>query len=236
MNICLPLLCQLKGINSLTWFPWIGEEYLHQSPKILILGESHYCYNNCSTKEIETNREETKSVVEDYVEKGREAGNQYKTYEAMENVLRQVFDPFKGTNRQEIWSKICYMNIIQKCMDNNRERPHWQYFLSGWQTVIQVINVLKPDICICFSTDKMKNRNNFNRLEEFKSQALFTFSIQHTHDTQKRLSRCIVATPGAITIDNLKEIPVIFVQHASRIRDINGWANVIKKSLSPISI
>ena len=217
---------RFKDINGLTWLPWVGVDYLLEQNKILVLGESHYCYNNYMPRDIEADKDETIKVVTDYAEKGRDAGNQYKTYEQMDAILRQVFYP--NARRQDIWSKIAFMNIVQKCMDNNQARPQWQDFLSGWQVILQVINVLKPDVCLCFSTDKMHNRVNFNRLEEFKPQIPFDYSIQPTQDTQKKISRCIVATPGGITIENSKEVPVIFVQHASRIKNINEWCKVIE--------
>ena len=227
MNACLQFVPQLEKVNGLTWLPWVGEQYPTEHQRLLVLGESHYCYGNHSPQELEHFPKETMEVVKDYAEKGRDAGNQYKTYETMDNVLRQVFYP--QASRQEIWSKIAYMNIVQKCMDNNQSRPHWEDFLNGWQEVLQVINIIRPNLCLCFSLDKMHNRVNFNRLEEFKHQMSFKFSIRPTQDTQMRISRCIVATPGGIVIDDTREIPVIFVQHASRIRDIQGWSNVIKQ-------
>ena len=81
----------------------------------------------------------------------------------MEAVVNGIMDLSEG----KIWSHVSYMNLIQKCMDNNNARPHWKDFLFGWKIVLQVINILRPAICVCFSTDKKNNRVNFNRLEEF---------------------------------------------------------------------
>ena len=215
---------KIADIAELTWLPWIGEAY--EQCRVLVLGESHYCYCDNTPDVIERRREETREVIATYVQSGRDAGNQYKTYEPMEEVLRRAI--ITGTSGSELWSQIAFMNLIQKCMDNNAQRPNWQLFLSGWQVVLQVINVLRPKVCICFSTDKMCNRLNFNRLEEFKEKISFNYSIVPNEDTEQRIARCIVAKPGRILIESY-DCPVIFVQHASRIKGqaLKKWSDVI---------
>ena len=217
----------LDQIKGLTWLPWIGNDYPKAQRKILVLGESHYCYNNHTPADIEQNREDTREVVADYAERGQDAGNQWKTYEPLETVLAATV--LKNRTRLQIWSEIAYMNIIQKCMSDKKQRPHWELFLAGWKSVLQVIYAIKPDICICFSTDKGKNRNNFNRLEEFRDSLNFSYSIVKAGDTGEKISGANVATPGKITFEKM-EVPVIFVHHASRIkRGLPQWVNVINQ-------
>lgn len=219
-------LCRIK---ELTWLPWIGENFVQG--KVLVLGESHYGYLNNTRDEIEKNPDETMVVVGEYVKDGENAGNQYKTYEPMEAVLRTSI--FGDIPRDVLWSKIAFMNLIQSCMDDNTKRPEWRFFRDGWKVVLQVINVLRPKVCICFSTDKMLNRVNFNRLDEFKEELkneLGNYSITPNEDTEERISRCIVAKPGQITIGEYG-CPVIFVRRASRIKGkaIAAWAEIIKR-------
>ena len=220
---------QLKQIqiNGLTWLPWIGKEY--SKGDALILGESHYCYGNFTPEDIEHNRDETRIVIDYFVKSGRDAGNQYKTYEPMETIIGNTIT---HNDCEKIWHQIAYMNLIQKCMTSNDKRPHWQQFLDGWLVVLQVVNVLRPGICICFSSDKKLNRANFNRLEEFKDNVSFNYSILPNADTDSKISNCIVSTPGKITIDNYN-CRVIFIQHASRIKGngFQAWQGVIKKYL-----
>ena len=80
--------------------------------------------------------------------------------------------------------------------------------------------------------DKKLNRANFNRLEEFKNNVSFNYSILPNADTDSKISNCIVSTPGKITIDNYN-CRVIFIQHASRIKGngFQAWQGVIKKYL-----
>ena len=217
----------LSQIEDLTWLPWIGNDYPQACKKILVLGESHYCYNNYTQTDIEQNRTETRECVADYAERGREAGNQWYTYEPLETVLEKTV--LENRNRMQVWSEIAYMNIIQKCMMDKRMRPDWELFLAGWKSVLQVIYAIKPDICICFSTDKGKNRNNFNRLEEFRDSLNFSYSIVKTGDTGEKISGANVATPGKIIFEQM-EVPVIFVHHASRIkRGLPQWVDVIRR-------
>ncbi len=212
--------------KGLTWIPWIGEKYFSEPQKLLVLGESHYCYGSNSPQDIESCENETVEVVGEYAN-GSSAGNQYKTYGTIDEVLGRTF--FPGAGRLEIWSRIAFMNIVQKCMANNQARPKWEFFLTGWKAVLYVIRALKPDACLCFSTGKMVNRVNFNRLEEFRPEFDFSYCIRPTQDTQMKISGCIVATPGGITIEDGKEIPVIFVQHPSRMKKIDEWCKVIEQ-------
>ena len=219
----------LQRVAGLTWLPWIGKKYAQG--KVLVLGESHYCYCDNTPDDIERRREETREVIAAYAQSDRNAGNQYKTYEPMGEVLRASI--FKEIHQNELWSQIAFMNLIQKCMDNNTKRPNWQLFLNGWQVVFQVVNVLQPKVCICFSTDKLCNRVNFNRLEEFKDKINFNYLIVPNEDTEQRIARCIVAKPGHILIGNY-DCPVIFVQHASRIKGqaIKKWGDVIRQAVA----
>ena len=228
MNIlCNKFDDKLKQISGLTWLPWIGKNY--SVGNALILGESHYCYGDHTLDDIENDCNETRSVIGDFAMLGRNAGNQYKTYEPMETILKNTII---HNDCENVWHSISYMNLVQQCMGNNQARPLWRNFLDGWFVVLQVINILKPGICVCFSTDKKLNRVNFNRLEEFKDNVSFNYSILPNADTDLKISNCIVSTPGKITIDNYN-CRVIFIQHASRIKGngFQAWQGVIKKYL-----
>ena len=218
---------QLKRISGLTWLPWIGKNYSVGSA--LILGESHYCYGDHTLDDIENDCNETRSVIGDFAMLGRNAGNQYKTYEPMETILKNTI---VHNDCENVWQQIAYMNLVQRCMENNQDRPHWNNFLDGWFVVLQVINILRPGICVCFSTDKNLNRVNFNRLEEFKNKVDFEYSVKPNQDTSERISRCIVATPGEISIGEYR-CKVVFTQHASRMKGnvLVQWDNVVKKYL-----
>ena len=221
---------ELRQIEGLTWLPWIGDNY-KAAVSPLILGESHYCYGGNAPVFFESNPEETREVFHDYVKSGRLAGEQYKTYEPMEKVLQNSLVGKK--NREELWKYVAFMNLIQSCMDGNTMRPKWELFLSGWQVVLQVINVLRPSVCICFSTDKMLNRVNFNHLEAFKQGLNFDFSIIPNEDTAQRISRCIVAKPGCVCIGKYC-CKVIFIRHASRIKgqSVTQWSRIIDSALA----
>ena len=217
----------LSKIEDLTWLPWVGNNYPQANRKILVLGESHYCYNNYSPDAIEQNQLETRECVADYAQRGRVAGAQWNTYEPMETVLMKTV--LQNRSRLQVWSEIAYMNLIQKCMLDKRKRPHWELFLAGWKSALIVMHEIKPDLCICFSTDKGRNRNNFNRLEEFRDVLAFRKKKKKSDDTGKKISGTEVATPGKVIFEGM-QIPVIFVIHASRINmGLSQWIDVINK-------
>ena len=51
---------EFKKINTLKWLPWVGENYEHQNPQLLIVGESHYAWED---------EEDTPEEVKSYLEK-----------------------------------------------------------------------------------------------------------------------------------------------------------------------
>lgn len=100
-----------------------------------------------------------------------------------------------------------------------------------------MVNVIRPRIVVCFSTDKSHTRVNFNRLQEFEGELGFAYSIMKNEDSGHRIGRVIVATPSAISFtDQERAIPVIFLQHASRIRRFDDWSNVLKNTVKHIDM
>ncbi len=222
---------KLEEIQGLTWLPWIGKEYFSCSDPIMVIGESHYVHDNYTPDKIDSEPGYTREVLNEYVENGREGGNQWTMYESIEKILRDIC--FENNRcRTEIWNSIAYMNIIQHAQCEKSGKKKWEDFLSGWKVVLQVVNVLKPRIVVCFSTDKALNRVNFNRLPEFREDISFSYCIKSTGDAGEKIGGTGIATPGSIKIgESGTPIPVIFLQHASRIKQFDAWQKVLQQYL-----
>ena len=223
----------LSKIDGLTWMPWIGDKY-----SIMVLGESHYIHGGLSYEDINNDRGYTSEVVREYVKSGRNAGNQWTMYEPVESILRDVcFNA--SADRQEIWNKLAYMNIIQHVLVEKSSAKKWEDFLNGWKVILQVIHILKPRLVVCFSTNKQLNRVNFNRLPEFKNNIDFEYTITPNYDTNEKIGRDYVATPGGITFgDDGVQIPVVFLKHASRLKgkNLEAWKEVLKRILCQLKL
>lgn len=222
----------LEKVEGLTWLPWIGNKYSLRDNRILVLGESHYQHGGYTCHEIEGNQNYTRDVISEYVEMGRDAGKQYTMYEPIERILKgSVLDA--DASREIIWNSVAYMNIIQRVLAEKSGNKDWNWFLDGWKAVLGVVYVLRPRIVICFSTDKQLNRVNFNRLPEFKDEMTFGYTVLKNDDSCRKIGRVTVATPGGIAFGGAGDpIPVVFIQHASRIRRFDEWRSVLQNSLT----
>ena len=224
-------------INGLTWMPWIGEKFTSCSNHIMVLGESHYLHDGLSCEDIDNDPGYTSEVVREYVVYGKNGGDQWKMYEPIERVLRGVcFDD--STERQDIWNSIAYMNIIQHVLEEKSGGKKWMDFYNGWRIILQVVHIIKPGIIICFSTDKLLNRVNFNRLPEFKDNVDYEYTITPNADTNIKIGRDSVASPGGITFtEDGVLIPVVFLRHAARTKGecLEAWQDVLMRTLCQLN-
>lgn len=147
---------KLVNDKILTWLPWVGENY--NQNKILFLGESHRYNDEENSFEKHNNSNFTRECVKDM-------GVNMNEYRV--SLYKNIHQFFKLENKQHtnnFWNKVAFMNIVQRPMrhvGSDRKGPNTADFNDGWASVLKTIEVLKPEIIICFSlsgADKMKDK------------------------------------------------------------------------------
>lgn len=158
---------QFESIKGLSWLPWVGANYGESSIKILLVGESHYVETDEEKTRATNNPLVTRWVIEEsIIDRDWTA----KTYDNLHRTLlgcSSISDIYKRYDISEMWSNLSYYNFIQKPMEYNSElqqRPSWEDWCFGWMVFSNVINILKPTVCLFVGVsasdafNDMKNR------------------------------------------------------------------------------
>ncbi|MEZ0610095.1 hypothetical protein ACAW74_16375 [Fibrella sp. WM1] len=119
--------------------PFVGKDYHTQSPKLLILGESHYGLESDTLGKNFTN-----FVVRKYAK--RETGETRRFFTLIAKTVDRKLD---NQTALELWDKVAFYNYVQVLVgDGPRTRPTDQMFNQSNDAFRQVIDQLKPDILI----------------------------------------------------------------------------------------
>lgn len=177
--------------------PWIGENYQSKQPKILVVGDSHYC-GECETcgirgssiSEMSECAGITQNTVKDYLSyrqgKGDYANWMTKTYLPFDKVYYGKED-VTPKESLDLWNNIAFYNFVQTAISNkasNSEYSDDDYGLSS-PMATEVINTLEPDYIIVWG----------NRAYEALSDKNWTHGSDEYNGTYKlpsgRIAKCI---------------------------------------------
>jgi hypothetical protein len=127
---------------SIVFKPWIGKEYFSQTPKILVLGESHYFKEDQKDVENFTIR-----VVESL---GLRLEGRHKFFTIIAKILSdKPHDWLSDEASKDFWQKVAFYNFIQSSVGNNsRIRPTAEMWENSGQTFKKVIKDLEPGIVV----------------------------------------------------------------------------------------
>ena len=119
----------------------MGPNYGTSSPKILILGESHY------EREGSDQNTFTQGVIRSWAvgERGTT-----KFFTTIAKVLSGNLDTFMPkSEKAEFWNKVAFYNYIQEVVGKEpRDRPNEAMWERAKQPFLQVIDSLSPDIVV----------------------------------------------------------------------------------------
>jgi hypothetical protein len=137
--------------------PWVGKNYSStgiNGKKLLILGESHYCGENCPTcgkLEIDDKncREFTTNVVNGflkYKEGDGECEGWMNTYTKFGNIFYNRHLSFDEV--QAFWDSIVFYNFVQSSTNGPRESPTSKEFTKSASAFFEILQEYKPDLII----------------------------------------------------------------------------------------
>jgi len=193
--------------------PWIGKFYGTNSSlfnkKILIIGDSHYCEDNCSDcgdkKYSPRCSNFTEETINAYLSP-TDLAAWTKTFTKFMNSL--VIDKV-DYDRQTAWNSVCFYNFLQIAAgDAPRKTSEYSYknqiHLSAF---IEVLNKLKPDVIITWG-NKVWNSlpNDFGYGEAIPDETFPKFHFNYPFEN-KIISLIGVTHPSAAyTSDNFNKI------------------------------
>jgi uracil-DNA glycosylase len=129
----------LKPMFNLYFKPFIGKEYNNQSPKVLILGESHYAGEG-----DETGGDFTNYLIKRYAK--REGGERRKFFTT---IAKSIDNQLTNETASTFWDKVAFYNYIQTSVGSGpRVRPTLEMFDRSRDALKQAVAFLKPDIIV----------------------------------------------------------------------------------------
>jgi len=148
---------EFANIAALNWWPWVGDRYEASGVKLIILGESHYDWQDpadtaSSSKEMLNDRFFTRGIV---VGHGLSCSPAWKMHRNLERVVFGEKHP-TDDNKKALWRTVCYHNLILRNMTDKKVRPVWDDYVAGWKVFFDLVGVLKPRHCLFAGTDSQK--------------------------------------------------------------------------------
>ena len=142
-------------MKNVFFSPFVGKNYEHKGfngLKLLILGESHYCGEDCeSCGDISNNEcaDFTKTVIHGFINYKR--GNEdhadwMRTFTRFTNVL--LNDKVDNETLIDFWDSVVFYNYVQSSTNGPRISPTSLQFEKSKNAFIEVLEVYKPDLIL----------------------------------------------------------------------------------------
>ncbi len=204
---------KFKGIKSLKWLPWVGKNYMNSEYKILLVGDTHY---GASTESIEGHNINTftREIIEE-MPINRWHYN-VKFYKNLHLALIGN-DIFKTEN---LWSNVAFYNFVQNTMNGHDQEPSDKDFQNGWDTFYELIDELKPTICIFLGVRAI---NNFNK----DKRGLY---VINKHTEYKKTNN--VFPRNFIFYYNNTETKIFAIKHPSKYFSWSIWNKFMKLNIA----
>jgi len=213
---------EFNFIDKLKWYPWVGENYqLSANNKMLVIGESHYMWEEDGVEDIINSKYFTRNYIYDIVLRNlKNVKHVSKTHRGFERAFYQVKD-VNEIHANELWSNVCYQVLVQKTLSGIQERPDYIDFYEGWYVISQLHKYLKFDSCIVFGVSSY--------------QALFDMckesNINIYHNDIKDPVGNVRAKIVKIELGG-KPVEFIFIKHPGRYFSWMKWGSFLKKKLT----
>lgn len=199
---------KLLKVEGLIWLPFIGNNYIPNSQKILIVGESHYYKpenENSYDKHIEPNF--TREIVQEMC-----FDREYYNIKLFQNFHLTMMgnDSF---DTDVFWNNYSFYNFIQRPMNMEKgERPTYEDIKKAWGTFTELIPLLNPDRVLFLGNTSADHFNAFASNNEVKIEAV---------EWKKKIGRAYAKQ--AYIYNGDKKIQLDFIKHPSQYFSWERW-------------
>lgn len=159
--------------------PWVGSSYRNSNPRILVIGDSHYCADPCPIpgrcgvrgnlppERMGRCQNFTQDVTLRYLDsragRAEAEGWMGKTYRSFEKMLLGK-DDVSVAESMSIWNRIAFYNFVQTAASQEPSNENYtpEDYKRSTPFAAQVMNDLHPDIILVWGTkayDKMPDEN-----------------------------------------------------------------------------
>ena len=211
---------QFDKVANLTHYPWIGSGYASAPKRVLIMGHSHYAKDGeeFSQEEYDRNisdKEYTRGII------GCEIGSPGSW--PFHKYLEKTFLDEANMNVEAFWNKVASYNFIQEPMKSINEKPSHADCETAWKCFADVIQIIKPNVCIFFG---LRNKEGINILDEKNVK----YSIKY-FDTKVNNSWPMV---GDLKFEDGYKLPFYMIHHTSRFYSPQLWHDFLNKEIPEV--
>lgn len=224
---------QLKEIDGLQWYPFIGNEYFSISKKILVIGESHYgdVEGSYDSEEYKIKVQEWKdpeSTRKCVIEERYQEYWRNKTYKNISTLLSgKEYNPPEG-----VWNNIAYYNLVQELLPNRAHRPTYDQFLGGIQILPDIISLLQPELCILIGVSSRNAfKNSFHIYTELETKIRNSYPFNIEIKSVPCLALPHIAWVGNDGIQIMRELIYTEILHGKEVVE-----NIKKKNINTYSL
>lgn len=211
---------QFDKIENLTWYPWIGQNYVISNRRILIVGDSHYCVDeNGEFDEVCYDKfMKEKSTTRDYAIDYAEAK---KEWNFNHNLRLCMLNTDDKTLLESFWSKISFYEFIQEPMKKRNARPTEIQYITAWHCFVDLVKIIKPTDCIFIGV---------------RSETCFGYCMTQLglHYDIKDMPQKINGThprKASITLSDSYKLKLLFIKHTSMGFSPNYWHELLKDEM-----
>ena len=213
---------QFDKVANLVHYPWIGSGYASAPKRVLFMGDSHYTIDG-NTKEFcqeeydrcISDKEYTRGII------GCEIGSPGSW--PFHKYLEKTFLDEANMNVEAFWNKVASYNFIQEPMKSINEKPSHADYETAWKCFADVIQIIKPNVCIFFG---LRNKEGINILDEKNVK----YSIKY-FDTKVNNSWPMV---GDLKFEDGYKLPFYMIHHTSRFYSPQLWHNFLNKEIPEV--
>ena len=196
--------------------PFVGKDYANGGvfgKRIMILGESHYCDEECADcGDCRLHREcmnFTQHVLADYLNEYNEWQKWMPTYVKFERSL--VGEETDQATRLKIWNSVVFFNYLQVAMGGPREAGTGEQYRRAGKAFFEVLDKFQPEYVIVWG------KRLWNNLPDERWQNGDEIVVDGNR----------VAT-GSYLLSNGKKVRAMAVNHPSVGYSWDYWHEVIK--------
>ena len=199
-----------KNLKDVFFSPYVGSNYENglllsedgtivsgtessKGLKVMVLGESHYCGEECENCGIASvcaeNRckEFTKNVITYYLD----YLNNKTEFEPWMNTFTKFGKALTGKDEhsKDIWESVIFYNYVQRAMNAARTSPSYKDFEDSENAFFEILETYKPDLIICWGKrlyNKLPNKGSKGKDIETEYEFIDTW-IYNISNNQKSL-------------------------------------------------
>jgi len=217
-------------MNSNIFFqPFVGKYYANGGifgKRIMILGESHYCDEECADcGDCRLHREcmgFTQHVLGDYLDEKKERQNWMRTFLKFERSL--VGEETDQAMRLKIWNSVISFNYLQVAMGGPREAGTSEQYQQAGKAFFEVVEKYQPEYIIVWGKRLWNNLPGDNWLHENASDV-------HWVDSNDIEVEGTWVPNGFYMMPGGKHVKALVVNHPSVGYSWDFWHRVIQRFL-----